>query len=100
VPWLERRLRETRSSWIREEIEGLVAETHCTTCDGTRLRREARFVRIGGRSIVEVSAMPIRDAGRLLRRLSLGPVEREIAAPIRRRSARGSASWSTSGSTT
>jgi excinuclease ABC subunit A len=82
VLWLERRLRETRSSWIREEIEGLVAETHCTTCDGTRLRREARFVRIGGRSIVEVSAMPIRDAVGFFDGLSLGPVEREIAAPI------------------
>jgi excinuclease ABC subunit A len=82
VPWLERRLRETRSSWIREEIEGLIAETHCTTCDGTRLRREARFVRIGGRSVVDVSALPIRDAVGFFETLALGPVESEIARPI------------------
>ncbi|HXJ36481.1 MAG TPA: excinuclease ABC subunit UvrA [Candidatus Eisenbacteria bacterium] len=82
VLWLERRLRETRSSWIRDEIEGLVAETHCTTCDGTRLRREARFVRIGGKSIVDLSALAIRDAARFLGGLALTPVQDEIARPI------------------
>jgi excinuclease ABC subunit A len=82
VPWLERRLRETRSSWIRDEIEGLIAETHCGTCDGTRLRREARFVRIGGRSIVDVSALPIREAVEFFAGLELAPVAREIARPI------------------
>ncbi len=82
VLWLERRLRETRSSWIRDEIEGLVAETHCATCDGTRLRREARFVRIGGKSIVDVSALSIRDAGRFLDGLALTSVQAEIAQPI------------------
>jgi excinuclease ABC subunit A len=82
LPWLERRLRETRSSWIREEIENLVAETHCAVCDGTRLRREARFVRVGGKNIVEVSAMSIRDAGAFFSSLALPPVQTEVAAPI------------------
>jgi excinuclease ABC subunit A len=82
VPWLERRLRDTRSSWIRDELEGLIAETHCSTCDGTRLRREARFVRVGGRSIVEVSALPIREAVAFVDGLALGAVESEIARPI------------------
>ena len=44
-----------RVRWLREELEGLVAEPRCPTCDGTRLRREARFVRVGGQSIAEVS---------------------------------------------
>jgi excinuclease ABC subunit A len=82
VPWLERRLRETRSSWIRDEIEGFVAETHCAVCDGTRLRRETRFVRVGGQSIVEVSGTSIRDAVGFFEGLALGPVETEIARPI------------------
>jgi excinuclease ABC subunit A len=82
LPWLDRRLRETRSSWIRDEIEGLIAEARCAACDGTRLRRETRFVRIGGRSIVEVSAMPIRDAVPFFAALELPPVETEIARPI------------------
>src|SRR5262249_53440344 len=56
---LERRQRETRSVWLREELEGLVADRRCSTCEGTRLRREARFVRLGGKSLVEVSALSV-----------------------------------------
>src|SRR5881398_2874585 len=77
-----RRQQETRSAWLREELEGLVSDRRCTACEGTRLRREARFVRVGGRSIVEVSALPIGDALGFFRDLALSPTEREIARPI------------------
>jgi len=79
---LRRRQQETRSAWLREELEGLVSDRRCTACEGTRLRREARFVRVGGRSIVEVSALPIGDALGFLRGLELSPAEREIARPV------------------
>jgi excinuclease ABC subunit A len=82
LPWLERRLRETSSSWVREELEGLVAETRCTECDGTRLRREARFVRVGGRSIVDVGGLAIRDAVAFFAGLALAPGDAEVARPI------------------
>src|SRR5262249_6734202 len=82
IPLLERRQRETRTSWLREEIESLVAEARCPTCEGTRLRREARFVLVAGRSIVEVSALSIREARRFLDDLTLGPQDTEIARPI------------------
>ncbi len=82
IPLLERRQRETRTTWLREEIEGLVAEARCPTCEGTRLRREARFVLVGGRSIADVSALSIREAQRFLDELSLGAQETEIARPI------------------
>src|SRR5262249_46058664 len=73
---------ETRTSWLREEIESLVAEARCPTCEGTRLRREARFVLVAGRSIVEVSALSICEARRFLDDLTLGPQDTEIARPI------------------
>ncbi|HEV7732436.1 MAG TPA: excinuclease ABC subunit UvrA [Candidatus Binatia bacterium] len=82
LPMLERRQRETRSSWLREDLEGLVAEAPCPTCEGTRLRREVRFVRIADRSIVDVSALPIREALAFFDGLSLPPAEEEIARPI------------------
>src|SRR5262249_19063873 len=82
IPLLERRQRETRATWLREEIEDLVAEARCPTCDGTRLRHEARFVRVGGLSIIDVSALPIRDALRFLESLELGAQESAIARPI------------------
>jgi excinuclease ABC subunit A len=82
VPMLQRRLRDTRSSWMREEIEALIAETRCPDCDGTRLRREVRFVRIAGTSLVELSAKPIHEVARFFDGLALGPQDAEIARPI------------------
>jgi len=79
---LKRRQQETRSSWLRDELEGLVSDRRCEVCDGTRLRREARFVRVGGRSIVEVSALAIGDALAFLAALAPSPAEAEIARPI------------------
>jgi excinuclease ABC subunit A len=82
LPMLARRQRESTSSRVRDEIDALVAETRCPECEGTRLRREVRFVLVGARSIVDVSAMPIRDLVAFLDGLVLSPAEQEIAAPI------------------
>jgi excinuclease ABC subunit A len=82
LPMLERRLRETRSVWLRDELQDLMSEVTCPDCAGARLRREARFVRVGGRSIVEVSALSIAEAAAFFRTLTLGPQETEIARPI------------------
>jgi excinuclease ABC subunit A len=82
LPWLERRQRETGSTWLREELEGLIAEQRCPVCDGTRLRAEARFIRVGGRSIVDVAALPVGEARTFFAALELSPVEREIARPV------------------
>src|SRR5437667_150863 len=79
---LERRARQTHSSWLRDELEGLVTDRPCPACEGTRLRRETRFVRVGGRNIVEVSALPIAAAAAFFRDLELSPAETEIARPI------------------
>jgi excinuclease ABC subunit A len=84
IPWLSRRQHESRSSWLRDEIESLMAEVRCADCDGTRLRREARFVKIDGRSIVDVSALAVREAAAWFGGLELPPTEREIARPILR----------------
>jgi excinuclease ABC subunit A len=82
LPMIERRLRETRSVWLRDELQDLMSERPCPDCEGARLRREARFVRVGERSIVEVSALSITDAAAFFRALALGPQHTEIARPI------------------
>jgi excinuclease ABC subunit A len=79
---LERRQRETRSSWLREDLEGLITDRRCPKCEGTRLRREARFVRVSGRSIVEVSSLTIGEAAAFFREIALPPLQAEIARPI------------------
>jgi len=54
----------------------------CLGCGGSRLRPEARSVRIGGLAIHELSSRTIADARRFLETLALGPRERAIADRI------------------
>ncbi|WP_424192582.1 excinuclease ABC subunit UvrA [Ampullimonas aquatilis] len=64
---LERRYKETDSMAMREELSKYINTKPCPHCEGTRLRREARHVKVGdkksARAIFEVSAMPL-DAAR------------------------------------
>jgi len=62
MPNLERRYRETDSIVVREELAKFLASQPCPECNGTRLRREARYVFVAGKPIYEVSAMPMKRA--------------------------------------
>ncbi|MBV9508786.1 MAG: excinuclease ABC subunit UvrA, partial [Caulobacteraceae bacterium] len=62
IPNLERRWRETDSSWVREELGRYQSETPCEACAGFRLKPEALAVKVGGKHIAEVSLLAIRQA--------------------------------------
>ena len=62
LPNLERRWRETDSSWVREELGRYQSDTPCEACGGYRLKPEALAVKIAGRHIAEVSLLAIRQA--------------------------------------
>ncbi|MEM9973981.1 MAG: excinuclease ABC subunit UvrA [Pseudomonadota bacterium] len=70
IPNMERRYRETDSSWIREEFERYQNNRPCGACDGYRLREEALAVKIGPAGadssnrlhIGQVVQMSIREA--------------------------------------
>ena len=62
IPNMERRYRETDSSWIREEFERYQNNRPCQTCEGYRLRPEALAVRIAGLHVGQVVQMSIREA--------------------------------------
>ena len=62
IPNMERRYRETDSSWIREEFERYQNNRPCGVCDGFRLRPEALAVKIAGLHVGEVVQMSIREA--------------------------------------
>src|SRR6185312_10542974 len=59
IPNLERRYRETDSQMVREELAKYLNSKPCPECEGTRLRREARHVKVGPpgdeRAIYEIS---------------------------------------------
>ncbi|MFM0135824.1 excinuclease ABC subunit UvrA [Caballeronia grimmiae] len=86
IPNLERRYRETDSAAVREELAKYQNNQPCPACDGTRLRREARFVKIGtgehARGIYEVSGWPLRDTLGYFESLRLEGSKAEIADKV------------------
>ncbi|MFT3736101.1 MAG: excinuclease ABC subunit UvrA [Rhodocyclaceae bacterium] len=61
VPNLERRYKETDSVVVREELAKYRSTQACPVCAGSRLRREARFVRIGQKTLPELGSLPIGE---------------------------------------
>ncbi len=82
----ERRYRETDSAAVREELARYQNIRACPECGGTRLRKEARFVKVGdgqqARAIYEISALPLREAQDYFNALELKGAKREIADKI------------------
>ncbi|UWQ20733.1 excinuclease ABC subunit UvrA [Jannaschia sp. W003] len=62
IPNMERRYRETESSWVREEFERYQNSRPCHTCSGYRLRPEALAVKIADLHVGQVVQMSIREA--------------------------------------
>ena len=84
IPNLERRWKETDSSWAREEIERYMAAAPCPTCAGYRLKPEAMAVKIDGLHVGKVTEMSIREAGAWFENLParLTDKQNEIAGRI------------------
>jgi excinuclease ABC subunit A len=61
VPQLLRSFKKTAAGPRRLQLEKYMRVVRCPTCGGQRLNPQARAVRVGGRSIVEVCAMPVGD---------------------------------------
>ncbi|QHC34613.1 excinuclease ABC subunit UvrA [Komagataeibacter xylinus] len=59
---LRRRMAETDSVWVREELSRYQSEKPCHVCDGARLRPEALSVKVAGLNIAQASDMPISRA--------------------------------------
>ncbi|PWU27762.1 excinuclease ABC subunit UvrA [Pseudomonas sp. RW407] len=82
LPNLERRYRETESMTVREELAKFLSTQPCPDCHGTRLRREARHVWVGDRTLPAVTAMPVGEASEYAAGLTLTGRRGEIAAKI------------------
>ena len=82
VPNLERRYRETDSLVVREELAKLIALQPCPECGGARLRREARYVRLGEQSLHDISGWPLSRTLAFFRTLKLAGAKGQIAERI------------------
>jgi excinuclease ABC subunit A len=87
IPFLERRMDQTESDYMREKYEGYMREVPCPTCQGTRLKPEILAVTLehgkyGERSIADVSAMSVAECADFLGGLKLGKRETMIAGRV------------------
>ena len=68
----------------RERLARFRSPQPCPDCGGSRLRREARSVRLGGASIADLSRLPVSELAAFLGRLELSPGRRTIADRVLR----------------
>jgi len=83
---MERRYRETDSPVVREDLSRYRGVRACTSCEGTRLRREARHVRVGEgeqmRGIYDISHTTLGECFGYFNTLQLHGAKAEIADKV------------------
>ena len=86
VPNLQRRYRETDSAVVREDLARLRSIQPCPDCAGSRLRSEARHVRIGegpqARAIYEVEHLTLAACFAYFSTLTMHGAKGDIAAKV------------------
>ncbi|MBL8417952.1 MAG: excinuclease ABC subunit UvrA [Dechloromonas sp.] len=82
IPNLERRYRGSDSNAVREELAKYISNSTCPTCGGTRLRTEARHVRVGDKTLHEISRLPLGEARNYFNCLTLTGAKAQVADKI------------------
>jgi excinuclease ABC subunit A len=86
IPNMARRYKESDSSVVREELSRYRGTRACEACAGTRLRKEARFVRLGEleqmRTIHEINHMTLGHSWQYFQSLKLTGAKAEIADKV------------------
>lgn len=89
IPRLTRVFTQTRSDGMKRWYGQFMATAACSTCAGARLRPESAAVRLGGKTIVEISQMTIDDARAFFSAMRLqgaaGEISEEVLKEIRNR---------------
>ena len=79
---LERRYKESDSQAVREELSKFISNQSCPHCNGTRLRIEARHVRVGAKTLHEISRLPLGEARNYFNCLELTGHKVQVADKI------------------
>jgi excinuclease ABC subunit A len=82
LPRLMRRFKQTGSDRAKRWYGQFLGDTRCSTCRGARLRPESAAVRLGDRTIVEVSSFTVDEARRHFAELPLEGAARQISAEV------------------
>ena len=84
IPFLVSREKKRYKQYIRVWLRKYQAPKTCRECGGARIRAEGLNVRVSGRTIAEVSELPLEDLAPWLDRLELTEMEEQIAETIMR----------------
>ncbi|MBU7006276.1 excinuclease ABC subunit UvrA [Phosphitispora fastidiosa] len=79
---LSRRHKETNSEWMREEIESYMSTHPCPKCNGARLKPETLAVKVGDKSIYEVTRLTVQKSLKFFERLVLSERENTISRQV------------------
>ncbi len=82
LPNTERRFRETDSYYQKNELAKLLSDSHCDSCNGSRLKKESRNVFVNKKSISEITTYKISDALDFISKTKLSGAQQKIAEKI------------------
>ncbi|MDR0404928.1 MAG: excinuclease ABC subunit UvrA [Oscillospiraceae bacterium] len=82
IPNLQRRLGQTKSSWVRDTIMSLMSSNPCEKCKGKRLSQESLAVTVGGVNISDFCDKSVEHALSFVKQLPLTSAERVISENI------------------
>jgi excinuclease ABC subunit A len=86
LPNMARRYRETDSALVREDLARYRSTQPCQACNGSRLRLEARHVKVGegdqARAIFEISRSTLRESYAYFQTLTMHGAKGDIAAKV------------------
>ncbi len=79
---LKRRYHETDSGTVRDELAKYLNMQTCPSCEGSRLRIEARHVKVGKKNIHEICNTPLKETVHFFESLKLKGAKKTIAEKI------------------
>ena len=82
IPRMERLYVETKSNYSRKYLSKFMSDRKCHVCGGKRLRPEVLAVTVGGKSIIDVCDMSIKDSYQFFQHLELTDRENFIAKEV------------------
>lgn len=82
IPSLERRYGETNSDFVKNKIEEMMVQRKCPKCGGRKLRPEVLAVTIGGKNIIEVTEMSVKEELEFFNNLKLSDTEEKISGMV------------------
>lgn len=82
IPSLQRRYHETDSNYMRADIKRFMNFKTCSFCKGSRLNKTSRSVKVGGKTIHEITSLSIQGANHYINSLNLKRKDKIIAASV------------------